>query len=47
MNISAKYKFFGQVRNFRTLRKHSDFTKKIILYDFHTLPKNRTLLKYS
>ena len=59
MNISAKYKFFGKVRNFRTLQKNSDFTKKFILYDFHTSPKNsyfmifilyqkiRTLLKYS
>ena len=40
MNISVKYEFFGQVRNFRTLWKNSYFTKKFILYNFHTLPKN-------
>ena len=54
MNISVKFEFFGKVRNFRTLRKNSYFTKKFILYDFSYFTKKsvlyqkiRTLLKYS
>ena len=41
MNILVKYKFFGQVRNFRSLLKNLYVTKKFILYQkIHTLPKN-------
>ena len=45
MIFLVKYEFFDKVQNFRTLRKNSYFTQKIIPYNFVLYQKNCTLPK--